>query len=110
MMPFEWGVDSRHAAKDAFREHMMSGPLETLAKPAICGKVYLDPAVPVARPGGKSETNVLSGIAAQAPMGAPARFQPRDPAAATLLSDSYVDKTRAMTGILASPPPFTAGQ
>lgn len=115
MIPFEWAVDSRHAAKDSFRNSLRL-PLETspaaFAHAGICGKVFMEPAVPVARPGGsgKSETNVLSGVAALAPMGAPARFQPRDPdsAIAANLSASYVDKDRALTGILAPPPPFTA--
>jgi len=111
MMPFEWGVDSRHATKDDFLDQIRL-PLETspaaFAHAGICGKVYMEPAVPVARPGGKSSTNSLSGVPAMAPMGAPARFQPRDPAAAAHVSDSYVDKARATTGILAPPPPFTA--
>jgi hypothetical protein len=111
MMPFEWGVESRHATKDDFLDQIRL-PLETspaaFAHAGICGKVYMEPAVPVARPGGKSSTNSLSGVPAMAPMGAPARFQPRDPAAAAHVSDSYVDKARATTGILAPPPPFTA--
>ncbi len=111
MMPFEWGVDSRHAAKDDYMDQIRL-PLESspaaMAHAGICGRVYLDPAVPVARPGGKSSTNALEGIPARAPMGAPARFQPRDPEIAAKLSDDYVDKQRAVTGVLAPPPPFTA--
>lgn len=113
MMPFEWGVDSRHAAKDDFLDQIRL-PLETspaaYAHAGICGQVYMEPAVPVARVGGggKSETNVLPGVAARAPIGAPSRSQPRFPEAAAKVSDAYVDKTRAMTGILAPPPPFTA--
>ena len=113
MMPFEWSVDSRHAAKDDYLDQIRL-PLATspaaYAHAGICGKVYMEPAVPVPRMGGggKSSTNALGGVTAQAPIGAPARFQPRDPEAAAKVSDDYVEKVRATTGILAPPPPFTA--
>ena len=52
MVPFEYLVDSRHASKDSFY-HAMDKPLEfspaVRDRQFICGQVFLDPAVPVAR-------------------------------------------------------------
>jgi hypothetical protein len=111
MMPFEWGVDSRHAVKDDYLDQLRL-PLErspaAMAHAGICGRVYMDPAVPVARPGGKASTNVIEGLPARAPTGAPTQSQPAYPAEAAQVSDRYVDKVRATTGVLAPPPPFTA--
>jgi hypothetical protein len=111
MMPFESGVDSRHSSKDDYlsqiRLPLASSPA-AMAHAGVCGRVYMEPAVPVARPGGKSGTNALDGIPARAPTGAPTRSQPLYPEAAAQVSNNYVDKVRATTGVLAPPPPFTA--
>jgi hypothetical protein len=52
MVPFEFLVDSRHQAKDAVY-HNMDKPLEysvaARERRFICGKVFVDPAVPVER-------------------------------------------------------------
>jgi len=66
MVPFEFLVDSRHEAKDAVY-HNMDKPLEysvaARERRFICGKVYVDPAVPVERAHRRAEpksfTNTL---------------------------------------------------
>lgn len=117
MIPFEWGVDSRHAAKDAYLP-AIAKPLATspaaYSHAAVCGRVYMEPAVPVARPGGKSSTNVIGGgsgsagtpRARYAPRGA-AKSGPDHPAAPARAPAGYVEQERATTGVIAPPPPFT---
>jgi len=126
MVPFEYLVDSRHAAKDAVY-NAMDQPLEN--SKAVqerlfkCGEVFMEPALPTARPRGPKDpqnfSDTIPGMP-QKPMGdAPppaAQFRatgfakqgstftgapPRGP-------PTFGERERADTGILAPPPPFSA--
>jgi hypothetical protein len=59
MIPFEWGVDVRNAQKDVYYNRLASrsGVVDVARqKSAFCdGSIYVDPAVPVARPSRKGE-------------------------------------------------------
>ena len=119
MMPFEWGVDSRHATKDQMYGVISEGPAAASAA-TYCGRVYLDPATPAARaPRAKDApnfTNTLAGASAgigsrETPRGAteqgvrptagPLSAPPRGP------DPNPAERARAATGVLAPPPPFT---
>ena len=120
MMPFEYSVDSRHAVKDSIYTTIQAGP-EVAAKAAYCGRMYLDPALPVPRLGVTKTvpnfTNTLApasvGVSAvretprgSAPQGSrapagPVAPPPRGP------DTNPAETARAATGILAPPPPFT---
>ena len=125
MMPFEWGVDSRHATKDSIYTTIQAGPAAASAA-TYCGKIYLDPAIPVARLSRSKDapnfTNTLAG--ASAGVGA-VRYTPRGgPPTESAGAPSYTggplapppsgpranpaEYERATTGVLAPPPPFTA--
>ena len=127
MVPFEYLVDSRHAAKDAVY-HAMDQPLEV--SPAVkerefrCGQVFMEPALPVPRPRGPNDPQTFSDAvpgAPQKPTETPpaARFNatgaakqgssftgafappPRGP-------PTFGERERSETGVLAPPPPFSA--
>jgi hypothetical protein len=121
MIPFEWGVDSRHAVKDSIYSTIQAGPA-VAAEAAYCGRIYLDPAVPVPRLGGvkgvPNFTNTLAGASIgmgavhETPRGAavqgvgkygagPLAAPPRGP------DPNPAETARAATGVLAPPPPFT---
>lgn len=98
MMPFEWGIDSRHAAKDGYSEKLLS---------VMKGHhSFVDPGQPIAQrnSGIRDHTNTIGGISALAPTGTPSRVQPRNPSDYISTSPSYVDRTRAITGIMTAPP------
>jgi len=123
MIPFEHTVNTQQYQKDAYLPQI-SKPLATspaaYSHAALCGRVYLDPAVPAARPGvgPESGSNELRGAGAKAPMGGSAREAIR-PAAVpageegaawagvtTRRPTGWVDRERAATGVLAAPAPF----
>jgi hypothetical protein len=108
MMPFEWAVDSRHAAKDTAAA-TITKPLErspaAAAHAAICGRVYMEPAVPVARPSALDATDAIGGAATAAAGVGAVRIRNAQPAPEGAHRD-YVDAERAATGILAPPPSF----
>lgn len=120
MMPFEWAVDTRHSAKDAYMTKILK-PLDTSIAArehtAVCGRIYMDPAVPVARiPGPKDAPNFTDSLGnTHTPVG-PVHFTPRGPppvgrvyenAVPPIMKDN-AEAVRARTGILAPPPPFIA--
>lgn len=111
MMPFEWSVDSRHAAKDAAAA-TITKPLEhspaAAAHAAVCGRVYMEPAVPVARPSSRDATDAIGGAAVAAAGVGPVRIRNGQPAPTVSLPTDYVDAERAATGILRPPPAFGA--
>jgi hypothetical protein len=125
MVPFEYLVDSRHAAKDSVY-HAMDKPLET--SKAVqerlfrCDTVFMEPAVPVVKPRGPKDPQNFSDAVPGAPqkpmeLPPPARFTatgapkqgssysgalgapPRGP-------PTFGERERAETGVLAPPPPF----
>jgi hypothetical protein len=126
LIPFENLVNTQQFQKDVYAPQIAK-PLATspaaYSHAALCGRVYLDPAVPVARAGvgPDATTNEIKGVAAKAPMGAVAReavrpgLQPTGDASAAAAWDGvttrkpmdWVDRERATTGRLAAPPPFT---
>jgi hypothetical protein len=124
MMPFEYLVDSRHAAKDAVYT-AMDKPLESSKavreRQFRCGEVFMEPAVPVPRPRGPKDpqnfSNAVPG-APQKPVNTPpaARFNPSGAAkqgasysgAPPMGPPTAGERERAETGILAPPPPFSA--
>lgn len=117
MMPFEWGVDSRHASKDSMYGTISAGPAAASVA-TYCGRVYLDPAVPAARLPRATDapnfTNTLAGAAAgvgavrETPRGGAeqgarvANAPPRGP------HPNPAERDRAATGVIAPPPPFSA--
>ena len=109
MIPFEWAVDSRHAAKDDARA-LITKPLEqspaAAAHAAICGRVYMEPAVPVARPSALDATDAIGGAAVAAAGVGAVRIRNAQPAPQGAVPRDYVDAERAATGVLAPPPPF----
>jgi len=127
MMPFAWALDTRHANKDQFHRKLMSAPLGSgpVARDnqLVCNMMYMDPAVPVARPRGPGQpqtfSDVVPGSLTQSATGAPpaARFTPRGgpqtgggyPDAPTIGPVANpLDRNLAITGILEPPAPFTA--
>jgi hypothetical protein len=111
MMPFEWLVDSRHAAKDAAAA-TITKPLErspaAAAHTAVCGRVYMEPAVPVARPSSRDAIDAIGGAAVAAAGVGAVRIKNGQPAPTVALPTAYVDAERAATGILRPPPAFGA--
>jgi hypothetical protein len=127
MVPFEYLVDSRHAAKDSVYT-AMDKPLESSKavqeRQFRCGQVFMEPAVPVARPRGPKDPQNFSDTvpgAPQKPQQTPpaARFNPTGAAkqgsgysgalgAPPLGPPTAGERERAATGILAPPPPFSA--
>jgi hypothetical protein len=123
--PFENLVNTQQYQKDSYLPQIAK-PLATspaaFSHAALCGRIYLDPAVPVARAGVGPEagSNELKGVAAKAPMGFPAREAVRPGAVpagsgredawagvTTRKPTDWVDRERASTGVLAVPQPFT---
>lgn len=119
MMPFEWAVDTRHATKDTFQAKLQK-PLErsevAREHAAVCGRVYMDPAVPAARiPGPGDAQNFTDSLGnTHTPVG-PVHFTPRGPPPAGRTHENAVPRgpgnqaeaKRASTGILEPPPYFT---
>ena len=124
MVPFEYLVDSRHAAKDAVY-HAMDRPLENSAavheRQFRCDRVFMEPAVPMPKPRGPNDPQTFSDAVPGAPQkpvetppvaifnatgsakqgssfkGAPPRGPP-----------TFGERERSDTGVLAPPPPFSA--
>ena len=107
MMPFEWSVDTRYAAKDD------TAPRLTKAlAPQPCAHIGADQGHPAARiPGPRDApdfTNVLAadsvgvGPVRFTPTGAPARDTAPHPLAPA--GPGYVEMNRAATGVIAPPP------
>jgi len=123
MVPFEYLIDSRHAAKDAVY-NAMDKPLEN--SKAVrerlfrCGQVFMEPAVPVARPRGPKDPQNFSDAVPGAPqkqmMTPPVSHLPATGAAqqGSTFADApprgpptFGERERAESGILAPPPPFS---
>ena len=127
MVPFEYLVDSRHAAKDAVY-HAADKPLES--SPAVrerlfrCDRVFMEPAVPVPRPRGPKDPQTFSDAvpgAPQKPVETPpaVRFNARGAAQQgssfqgafappPMAPPTVGERERSETGIIAPPPPFSA--
>jgi hypothetical protein len=125
LLPFEHRVETRLAAKDGFLKRLAVGsPLANTAvahdHQFLCTELYVDPAVPVAKPQPKGAPENFNDkvpgsssgsqlVAREAPRihGASARTAgsrhegPHDVGAA-------LERVRAETGVMAAPPPFTA--
>jgi hypothetical protein len=124
MIPFEHFVNTQQYQKDSYQPQIalpLAASPAAYSHAALCGRVYLDQAVPVARAGVGPEagTNELRGAGSKAPMGAPAREALRPGAVpaggetdawtnvTTRRPTGWVDRDRAATGHLAPPLPFT---
>lgn len=121
MIPFEWAVDSRHATKDSMYGVISEGPAAASAV-SYCGRIYLDPAMPAARPPRAKDapnfTNTLAsasvgvGPVRETPRGAPQQGVSAPPSALAPPprgpDPNPAERARAATGVLAPPPPFTA--
>lgn len=124
LIPFENAVNTQQYQKDAYHpqiaQPLASSPA-AYSHAALCGRIYLDAAVPVARAGVGPEagSNEIRSASAKAPMGAAAREAVRPGALpssskgdawANITSRrpaDWADRERAATGYLAPPPPFT---
>ena len=123
MVPFEYLTDSRHAAKDAVY-NSMDKPLENSKavreRQFRCGQVFMEPAVPVARPRGPKDPQNFSDAVPGAPqkqlMTPPVSHLPAKGAAqqGSTFADApprgpptVGERERAESGILAPPPPFS---
>jgi hypothetical protein len=122
MIPFENNVDSRFASKDAVY-HAMDKPLErsqaVRERQRVCGTVFLEPAVPVAKQRGPRDPpnfkDTIPGqsqklgetpISWETPRGAPPTGV-NYPNAPPKLKPAPGEYARATQGILAPPPPFS---
>jgi hypothetical protein len=124
-VPFEWNVDSRHAAKDSYY-HAMDKPLEksraVRERQPLCGGVYVDPAVPVARPqpagAPQNFTDAVPGASQRPADGPPpaAYYTPRGAAPKGEIHPmapprgpigNPLDRVYAEKGIIEAPAPFT---
>ena len=128
MMPFEWNVDSRYAAKDGFLNKL--APTLATSQTArdhqfLCTELYVEPAVPVARrPGSTDAPNFVNSMTGPGTYPSnippPAKFTPRgsapqgpgnplgpprDPLQIPL--GIAAERKRAETGIMEPPPPFS---
>lgn len=111
MVPFEYLVDSRHASKDAV--YHTAG---RLPHQFICGKTYVDPAVPIARPRNPNEpaafNDMIPGASQRMGSTPVARETPRGlppsganhPMAPPVTYANPAERERAATGVLAPPP------
>lgn len=111
MVPFEYLVDSRHASKDAV--YHTAG---RLPHQFICGKTYVDPAVPIARPRNPNEpaafNDMIPGASQRMGSTPVARETPRGlppsganhPMAPPITYANPAERERAATGVLAPPP------
>ena len=114
MVPFEYQMDSRRASKDTVHKELLKPFESSIVKDRqfICGKTYIDPAVPVARPRRPNEpvafNDTIPGASQRMGSTPVARETPRGiPHGATLTSANKAEHERASTGILAPPPwPF----
>jgi len=123
MVPFEHLVDSRHASKDAIYDQIRP-PMETsplaVSREFICGKVFVDQALPVPRMRGTGEpvtfNDTIPGASQKVGMTPVAYETPRyplrkeernNPEAPPVWAPSTAERERARTGKLAPPPPFT---
>jgi hypothetical protein len=124
MVPFDYLIDSRHAAKDAVY-HAMDKPLEgsraVQERLFRCDQVFMEPAVPVPRAQGPKEPANFSDAvpgAPQRPMETPqparvsvsqgaAKQGASFPGAPPRGPPTYGERERAETGVLAPPPPFS---
>ena len=119
MVPFEYQIDSRFASKDTIHKELLQ-PLASTSivkdRQFICGKTYIDPAVPVARPRGPKEpaafNDTIPGAsqrmgstpaARETPRGLPPTGQ-NHPNAPPRTYANPAERERAATGILAPPP------
>jgi hypothetical protein len=111
MVPFEYLVDSRHASKDAV--YQTAG---LLPRQLICGKMYVDPAVPVPRQRkpnepaafndfvpGASQRMGSTPVARETPRGLPPSGA-NHPMAPPVTYANPAERERAATGVLAPPP------
>lgn len=123
LVPFEHLIDSRHASKDAVY-HAMDKPLESSQavheRQFMCGTVFVEPAVPVAKPRGPKEpanfNDTVPGqsqklgvtpVSYETPRGASV-ISPGHPNAPPRWLANPGERERAATGKLAPPPPFGA--
>lgn len=112
MVPFEWSVDSRHASKDRLHNTILAGPA-VAAEALYCGRIYVDPAVPVPRLGSPNFTNTLAaasvgvGPTRDTPRGAAEQGSRAQTAPPRGPDPNPAETARAATGVLAPPPPFT---
>jgi len=123
MVPFEYLVDSRHASKDAIytqvTQPIIASPL-VRDREFICGSVFVEQAVPIAKPRGPKDpqnfNDAVPGasqrvgstpVARETPRGGPPTTGKRNSDAPPSNPRGYVDYERAKTGILAPPPPFS---
>jgi hypothetical protein len=132
MVPFEYGVESRLAAKDGYMQRLAVGtPLATTQVAQehrfLCGELYVEPAVPVARPQGPgfgpgpgfqtiTFTDAYPG-ASQHPSAMGGATLVRDTPRGLVAPQSamhapgdvgaVLERIRAETGAMAPPPPFS---
>jgi len=124
MVPFEYLVDSRHASKDALYFDLLKPLAESQVvrdREFICGSLFVDPAVPVARPRGPKEpatfNDTIPGAAQRVGSTPIARETPRGlppmgrnhPDAPPMWHSNRAERERMAMGVLAPPPPFTKG-
>jgi hypothetical protein len=123
MVPFEHLIDSRHASKDdiyaQLKQPIAASPL-VRDRQFLCNTLYVDPAVPVARPRGPKEpasfNDAIPGAsqrvgstpaAHETPRGGPPKGQRDHPDAPPRWIANPAEKKRSETGIIEPPPPFT---
>ena len=120
MVPFEHLVDTRHSSKDAVYHALLNKPLEQSQiardRQFMCGKVFMEPAVPVARPRRPDEpanfNDTIPGssqrmgtpVARETPTGLPTAG--RNSYAVPITYTNNGERERAAKGILAPPPNF----
>jgi hypothetical protein len=123
MTPFEHLVDSRHANKDRYYSALQAGGTVGVSQGLICGQIYVEPAVPVARTRGPNEpanfTDAVPG-ASQRPVtghpppavytarGGSQRGNDHPDGVPTGPVTNLLDRQFAESGVLAAPPPFSA--
>ncbi len=125
MVPFEWGIDSRHAARDAIYSSLQ-GPIaqSTLVRDRqmMCDSLYVEPAMPVARPPGakdaKNFNDAIPGASQRITASPPDAYEQvhrgyaqqstSNPNAPPRGPINEAERERAETGVLRAPPPFTA--
>jgi len=117
MVPFEYLVDSRHASKDAVYAQLtqpIAASQLVQDRRFLCSGLYVDPAVPVARPRGANEpasfNNTIPG-ALRVGATPPAYETPRglppaggDPNAPPIFHTNMAERERAAMGRMAPPP------
>jgi hypothetical protein len=123
MVPFEYLTDSRHASKDAIydqiRQPIATSPLAH-DRQFLCSTMYVEQAVPVARPRGPKEpmafNDAIPGSSQrvgttpgvhETPRGGPPVTGRNHPDAPPRWVANPAERKRAMTGIIEPPPPFS---